>query len=377
MMDPELRDLLRAVAIDTTADSHTHVSLYGPQCRWTVRSHSQAMFWSGYCDLVDQKTNGRDAIPPDPFANLCLAERPQTVIPAMEKFTFRFHADDEDWEPYDDGFLMSLCQTYQTVLAEHFRLVTETQMELVVAVFESSTHWIENDREKNERYMVMEVKIQFPYARIDSGIHGRHIRPRFLQLLRNNNVMSRMRRQPIGDWETIICSTIATDPIVLYGSSETPERPKLELGHIWPRITDEIIEDGEAPEILLADSFVPTNHMSVQHQAISPEIFSTGKPLRYWLPLFFSVGYWPTVLLPKTEYTTNLTGQIRNETFGDGMQNFGLGPATPDLFSSDIELSKRMISFLRPERFLRESFWLDIGKALHRSDNGGENGILA
>jgi len=140
-MEPELRDILRTVATDGGGDSYTHVSLYGPHSRWTVRPHTQTAFWTSYCDLIDRKTNGRDGVLPEPFSNICLAERPQEVMPVIAELTFRFHADtnDDNWEPYEDEFLQHLCHTYQTVLSEYFRIVTDTQMELVVVVLESVT----------------------------------------------------------------------------------------------------------------------------------------------------------------------------------------------------------------------------------------------
>ena len=95
-MEPELRDIFRTVASDPIGDSHTHVSLYGPNARWTVRPQNQTDFWTRYCDLADRKTNGRDGVPAEPLANMCLAERPQEVMPQIAKLTFRFHADTDD-----------------------------------------------------------------------------------------------------------------------------------------------------------------------------------------------------------------------------------------------------------------------------------------
>lgn len=385
-MEPELRDLLRAVATDPVGDSHTHVSLYGPYARWTVRPHNQTEFWTRYCDLVDRKTNGNGDIPPEPFANLCLAERPQEVMPQIAKFTFRFHADttDDDWEPYDDEFLHWLCHTYQSVLAEYFVITTDTRMELVTTVLESSTHWYEEDHETGQRFMIMEVRLQFPYGRIDPGMQTRLVRPRVIQLLRNNNIMAKMQRQPIGDWEQIISANIVNDPVVMYGSTAIQGQPKLTLTHIWPYISREMLEGGLQPEELsLEDSFVPQNHVHVQQQTVSSEIFEDDEhELDYWLPMFLSLGYWPTVLLPKQEvkdggrFTTQLrllnTQQEPQRTFG--MSHNRQQEQTDE---SDMELSERMIPLISQQRFLREAFWLDIGKSLYVSDEGGDNGLLS
>lgn len=382
-MEPELRDILRTVSPDQNGDSHTHVSFYGPHARWTIRPHTQTNFWSSYCDLVDRKNNVRDGVPAEPLAAICLAERPQEVMPQIAKLTFRFHADttDEQWEPYDDEFLHWLCHTYQTVLAEYFRITTETQMELVVVVLESA-HWYDEDHNTGQRFMMMEVRIQFPYARIDAGMANRMVRPRVIQLLRNNNVLAKMQRQPVGDWEQIISTTTANEPVVMYGSSEVQGRPKLELSHIWPNISREMLDSNLAPpEIPLEDSFVPSNHMHVQQQAVTPSIFEAKPDLRYWLPMFLSLGYWPSVLLPNQETNDGerFTTQLRmTNTQPEQQGAFGTGNRQrEDIDNSDTELCERMISMIGNHRYLREAFWVDIGKALYVADDGGENALLA
>ena len=382
-MEPELRDLLRTVATDAVGDSHTHVTLYGPHARWTIRPHTQTAFWTNYCDLVNRKSNGREGVPPEPLSNMCLAERPQEVMPQIAKLTFRFHTDahdDDNWEPYDDEFLQHLCNTYQTVLSEYFRVTTQTQMELVVAVLESATHWYEEDRGDGQRFMVMEVRLQFPYGRIDAGMQNRLVRPRVIQLLRNNNVMAKMQRQPIGDWEQIISSNIVNEPVILYGSTEVQGRPKLELTHIWPHITRDMLDSGLQPEeIALEDSFIPQNHIHVQQQAVNPAIFEGVHDLQYWMPMFLSLGYWPTVLLPKEEVNDGgrFTTQLRiMNTQPEQQRVFGVGNrGREEIDESDMELAERMIPMINSQRFLREAFWLDIGKALYIADEGGENGL--
>ena len=214
-----MRDLLRTVANEQHGDSHTHVSLYGPHALWTVRPDTQAPFWSGYCGLVDKKMNG-DA--PEPYADMCLAKKPNNVMPVITKFTFRFHSNPngiDGWEPYDDHFLHWLCHTYQSVISEFFDMVSETNLELTCAVLESTNHWYEDDPSTNQRQMVMEVRLQFPYCHIDASIQNRFIRPRVIQMLCDGNIISKLQRTPIGDWENIISSTIVNEPVPMYGST--------------------------------------------------------------------------------------------------------------------------------------------------------------
>lgn len=382
-MEPELRDILRTTATTPVGDSHSHVSLYGPNSRWFISSENLSNFWISYCDLIDRKNNGRDHMPPEPTANICLAERAQEVMPIIANLSFRFQTDETDeynWEPYDDEFLQALCSTYQEVISEFFSLTNETQMELVVTVLESSSHWYETHN--NMQYMVMEIRLQFPYARIDTRTQNNLVRPRVIRLLRDNNIMSKIQRQPMGDWEQIISTTTLNDPVTMYGSSESQGRPKLIHTHTWPVITQEMVDSGIQPhEILLRDAFVPANHSNVHlHQAVNPEIFMQGHPLEYWLPLFFSVGYWPSVLLLKPEVNERLHGQTNmraNMPNQPVNQGFGSNRNRNDEHEQgEIEIAENMITMINHDlRFRNESSWLDIGKALYNSDEGGENGL--
>lgn len=82
-MDPQLRNILDTVATDSIGDSHTHVSLYGPHARWTIPRQNKTLFWTSYCDLIDRNNDEQGA-------KLCLAERPQEVMPVIAKLTLRF-----------------------------------------------------------------------------------------------------------------------------------------------------------------------------------------------------------------------------------------------------------------------------------------------
>jgi phage/plasmid-associated DNA primase len=383
-MDPELRDLLHAVADDRGGDGHTHVSLFGPQSRWTIRHHTQTAFWTGYCDLVDRKTNGRGWQESDPLADLCLAERPADIMPLIANLIFKFQVDDNDesWEPYNDTFLQSICHIYQDVIREYFRITSETQMELVVAVLESSNHWYEQERENGRRFMLLEVRLQFPYAKIDAGMQNQLVRPRVIQLLRNNNILSQMQRQPVNDWEQIISSDIINQPIVMYGSTPVSGRPKLKLTKIWQYISEEMIESGMSPEeINPNDAFVLQNHIHIQQQSVSISIFQGNDDVKYWLPMVLSVGYWPTVLLPRQEVNDGgrFGARLRNFTVNETQRLMGTNGARRrnNDDDNDAELAEVLVRLINPERFTIESSWLDIGKSFYTSNDGGENGILS
>lgn len=301
-MNKDLLEILGTEVTDPVSSSHTHVSLYGPYARWIVPPEKQNDFWVRYCDSVRIDKEVR---------NICLAETPQYVMPQIAKIILRFQADTEDnnHKPYNDDFLQSLCGTYQTVLSEYFYIKTETQIELIVVVLESSTHWYEINGDNGEKVIATEIRLQFPYANIDTDIQTRIIRPRVIELLRHNNVMSKLRLRPIGDWEDLISPTNVYEPVTMYGSNEKYDHPKLELTHIWFNIANKMLNPRIQPkEISLEDVFIPHNHIHMYNQELGTSIFDNDLPLRHWLPLFLSLGYFPSTLTPKQKEQMPLSG---------------------------------------------------------------------
>ena len=161
---------------------------------------------------------------------------------------------------------------------------------------------------------------------------------------------------------------------------EVPNQPKLRLTTIWSYISLENLENNTPPvEFSLEESFEPQNHIHVLQESINTDIFKNGYDLNYWLPIFLSVGYWPTVVLPKDEVNDN--GRFTNQTLllNNQPKAFGLGRRLgSDLVDdSHMEIAERMLPMLSNERFLHEHFWIDIGKALYHCDEGGDNGLLS
>jgi phage/plasmid-associated DNA primase len=360
-MDPNLRDLLSDICNGPCNDSsYTHVTMIDQVSKWAIKPQFHSKFWMDYCSFVNLDEDG-----------LCLAEKSQDIMPEIASLVFKFHSndDDVDWEPYNDYFLHHICNIYQKVIEEFFNIINEDRIELIVVVLESSTHWYEEI--EGQRYMLMEVRIQFPFVKIDPQIQTKVIRPRVIQLLRNNNVLGMMQRHPIGDWEQIISATAIYEPLLMYGSSKIPGAPKLKISHIWHCITDNIIEEGVIPEELsLEDTFHPENHCYVWQQTMNKELFEEREEIYFWLPMFLSIHYWPTIILPKNnERKTQDTQEDTQHIFGSKQKNVHE--------STEMELAERMLQLIDQSRYYKEALWTDIGKALYTAANGGENGLMS
>ncbi|CAH6419118.1 Hypothetical protein HVR_LOCUS312 [uncultured virus] len=287
-MDPELRNLLRSISINNVRE-HTHMSLYDPHARWSIPNENLTTFWIDYCDLVDESG-----------LNLCLAERPQQFMPLISKLVFKVNSEEISRnnisleELYSDQFIKSICHAYQTALSEYYN-ISNNKIEHTVVVLKSAQNW--HDKEDT----ITEFLLQFPYAYIDAGKQNRLIRPRVIQLLRINNLLSSIRLVAT-DWEQIISNTFLDEPILLYGSNQAPELPKLEITHIWPSIDHNHITE----DINLQDVFVPQNHSHVQNKVVNPDIFDDNI-IYHWIPIFLSIGYWCQKLTPKVISNNNTT----------------------------------------------------------------------
>ncbi|MEM2986522.1 MAG: hypothetical protein QXV60_00275 [Nitrososphaerota archaeon] len=354
-MDQKLYNFLTTVASISTKDNYNHIT-YEPKNYWKVNNYKS--FWSGYCDLVQSYK--------EPFTKLCLGEKINDVIPLITTLSLRFYSDsDENIEPYDEDVLQWLCYVYQTVILENFKITTSTRMELVVVILESSSHWYETDK-NGKRITNLEVRIQFPYSHIDYKVQNTVIKSRAIHLLKEHNVLSKFHRKPIGEWEEIIQTL--DNSIVMYGSSEFSTKPKLELTHIWPYISKDILDNEEqVKDILLQDIFIPQYHAHVQQQLVPIDIFEKIKDYNHWLPMFLSLHYWPVEL--HSQQVTSVTNiELKEPEYSFGHRN-------REVSDNYVELSEKLVSMLNPKRFLEENYWLEIGRSLYFCHKGSNSGL--
>lgn len=399
-MDPELRDILYSVSTENSAsninlcnnNAYTHTTYHPTPAKWNIPDQHQMPFWERYCNLTWKHESEGNFL-----ADVCLAEKADGKAPTTATFTFRYLYDENDthWEPYDEKLFHWLVYAYQTAIMENFNINEQDHIELVAVILESSTHWFEEI--KNDKVMALEVKLHFPYAKIDINQQQKYIRPRAIQILNNCNVMSVMGRTPmISNWDQIISQINIASPYLMYGSTDYPKKPKLVKKHIWGYISDTMIdvvsEGWRCPELALNKIFFPANHYIAQSGIVSPDAFDSQE-LEFWMPMFLSVGYWQSVLLLRDEvsnanknktttgqnfqqYTENINIKQLNAN-SNNRNNSSTKYVNLDAYKldSDIELAEMMLSMISNDRYFAEATWIDIGKALYTCDNGGNNGL--
>ena len=371
-MDAQLTKLLKETIVDESKITPTHYTYYGPDSKWEIDKGKLSEFWERYCALVQENTDNNET-----KANLCLAELPTNFMPVIGKFilTFDKPEDDDEWEPYDSKFLQWIAHVYQDVIRDNFHINSDSFEELfcivlerkLPAVNEAGSRVNSPSHHEEERSTVSyEIRIQFPYANVEARYHNKLIRKKVIELLRKNNVTSKLTQSPIGDWETILSDKITTEPLTMYGSSETPDSEKLTVTHIWNIINEDEIEyDDLIEEMEINEVFDKTQHKQVSEGLIDEEIFENSE-ITSWLPMFLSTSFWSKYLIPKNKGTPANVKPTSDTTFGD--------PKVID-DSDEYFIAQKMCAILSPQRFMKEIFWLDIGKAFYNIHKNSDKGL--
>jgi phage/plasmid-associated DNA primase len=346
-MNYNLHELLKDLSEDDGDKNYTHVTTYNDQ-KWVIPNQNITPLWEQYCSMVTKEANNDDA-------HLCLAEYPINDMPLIQEFVFKFEDDGADaWEPYDEQFICWICYLYQKILKDFFNIVDSQQ--LTVVVLESINHWLEADGD----YLLLKLRIQFPYAKISTKEQDTIIRQEMISALRKHHVMAKMKRQPIGDWDQLMTKNIKSTPILLHGSQSSPQVPKLKLIHLWPEIDLELLNTNcEPQELDIQDVFNVNDHLFVFNGVLDTKVFKEHDPDEYWLPLYLSIHYGSNVLLLKKGPKKK---QKKNYSYAFSKDKCKLEP------QSKLDFAESLLNILNPNRFLQESFWLDIGRALYNTD---------
>jgi len=347
-MDGTLLDLIRNSRAQDGA-TYTHVSLYGPNEKWNIKSNELYNFWKKYCLLVNEK-DGR----------YCLAEKSQDYMPILSKCTLRFQIERNLFEAYGEDFILSVVYCYQQAMLNLLQISIKGH-ELVCCVLEPDVDYYEDN------IIVCQFALQFPYCRTETLFQTRVFRQYVIQLLRHENVMAKLPHQPINDWETIIDPLVPQEPWLMYKSTDHPNHPPLLLSHIYGKVEREHIETVNGPELELTDVFLPENHKYIQQELFPASILSGDFDHDLWVPLFLSVDYWDKVTLPKTDTTySNTPTSLRTSA-----------STSSNCDESEIDIVNRLIPLLSRERVEKDHYWLDVGKSLYNleCDRGGETGL--
>jgi phage/plasmid-associated DNA primase len=363
-MDQALLDLLRKHNEPNTTE-FTHITSYGPASKWCIPDTKCKSFWIEYCSLIDdyevRKSEAAKKGEVINESNFCLAEIPKKHVPIMAEFTLHFHPLGGNAETYATDFILSVAYCYQQAMLELLN-ISESAIELYCCVLEASEYMDDN-------VIVSKFKLQFPYCKTLASFQSRVLRPLAIRMLRAENVIGRLPQEPINTWETIIDPMSAEKPCMLYGSSEAPRTPKLQLEYIFHRVEADKIDSNEVVIAETNDVFFPSNHEHVLNGIIPASTF-VGQDKEFWLPMFFSLSYLNTITVPKHTTPTELVPQNNTKTINSN-KNQSCDPGDED----EIQIAERLLQMLNRERVEYDHFWFDVGKSLYGTFKGNDRGL--
>ncbi len=360
----------------TTRDStYDFATLYGNKSRFIVPQANLGSFYLDYCIAVrDAMREGRHVPLEDGAKNkkraiLGIAQKPSRSIPVVIDLNLKFNTEPIG-EPYDDFFLRRIIASIQAVLAESY-IVDQSQdsNDLVCAVSEwSNSIQINDDRvtHGNHQTFMYKIRFHFPFCRVSGESISRLISPIAMHL-RSINAFGSLEQTPIGDWDRILKALI-NEPIPLYGSSEREDYPMLRFNSVYDNLIHANLDE-DIPALPLNEVFQVECHSLVETRLIDPSIFESLS-IEELLPFFLSNNYRATPIPSREiEVTPSFTSDEIPNSFGRRNEN------TVFVDKMKIEIATELLPLISTERFLKRMSWIDIGKALHESCEGTDEGL--
>lgn len=316
--------------------SYTHVA--GTK-KFRVRPNFISEFWEGYCELVERRQS------------LTISERIIDYAPIIIEMNLRFHHSDIS-DHVTENFIVACVAAIEQVILTEYQLLDENH--LVCFVLRPD----EDLPEPGTSFITRSIRFQFPYLRVDAAMLE-HIIAEITKLFREKNIFSYLLSQPQNDWKDIINHKIFHEPVMMYGSvKNTLSEKRKVLQHIYGKVDRYSIENPkEIPPIELSDVVSFNQHQDVMAGCINPH--EINPDFYFWLPLFLSVKYHQTVLIPKSEgkVVSNYLNLVK--------------PAVNDKFN----LALIFINMIPDENKAQRHVWEDIGKCLYYESKGEDTGL--
>jgi len=323
---------------------------YGPTKSYiSVPLDDQQRFWIYYCDTIRKGKN--------PFLFECIGNRDDVQLGFDLTLKFeRLQVPSKENVVTDliesiDNYIHHIIGVIQTTM-KHYFVQSQQNSEFIAAYMrredDSLLVWKPNT-------VVYAGRIIFPYARIRKEYLTNFHHFILNQLQLNGGSPDKfLTISPLNGLDTLI-KTVSDNINEMYGSSADEDVPPFKLHKMYGFLNTDVINSLELDTV-----FTPTLHSSVSQGILPPHIL-TSKILDYWLPLFFSAGFYNTPLkaqdglsLSKTE-APRITLSVIKEG-GESVTNLERA---------------RLLSTLLSRRRVEEYWsWYDIGQALHSIDSG-------
>lgn len=369
-MDQKLSSMIARYS-DPSPTDFTHRLLYPSANGISISASHQGEFWKEYCDLIYQnERNGIDS-------NIYLAEIQPNIAPMIIICNFEFSSNSDLGEGYEDLFLLALVKSFQDAIGDTLE-IQSTESEFICCVMDSEDNYIDRDRHVE----IVQIRLQFPYCRLEKSVFTEIVLPEAMKNLRLNNVFSHLSQQPTNNWEEIILQFKNWSDTPMYMARHRPEYPVLKLKHIYKRITDQMLvlqSNVEPEECDIVECFFPHMHDHVSTGLVNMSTFQYNTDITFWLPMFLSVHYGRQVTLPIEGRPRNIgiNSSYRNNNnssrgaSGRSPQSNNSQQANDDIKSR----TQRLLNILGIHRVEKEHYWLDVGRAIYTVFSGSPEGL--
>lgn len=376
VIDSNLRDLLGDVFTKGGKSPKYYCNL-DPEGEYTLPETKEDVtkFWFEYCKLAYDSAESSDGT--RPVSNLCLSEKPGSDMPVVANIKLVFNRDDNRDYAYDEDtiykpFIRAIIHAYQEVFIRCLEL-QEQRYELV-ALVQTYDYLIEDI---NTSQVEVHFLISFPYCRLNTDIIRKVIRPDVIKELREINAFRFLTAQPINDWDSIIDDKVTQKPFPLYRSIVNARTPTMYFSQIYPRITeDQMNGEDDVSELELETVFDPGYHQHVQNNLFDRNKFvevdeDTSEPYikDIWLPMFFSLNFWPNTTPLKPEFRNRIPTHHSSNSMANGVDIIEANQKTED------ELAYALLPMISKNRAKTYHDWLMVGKSLYNCYNGNARGL--
>lgn len=252
-----------------------------------------------------------------------------------------------------DQYIQHVIGVIQSMISHYFE-ETQQKLEYVACYLR---HDISRILIWQPNTVEFEGKIMFPYAHIRKEYIAKFYHFIINQLqLRGAAAAEYLTIAPINGFDTLI-QPFNEQIIEMYGSTHNDDTSPLKLYEIYGMLNTDIKTTFD-----LARGFSPVFHSVVTQGIIGSDMIAQ-KSLQYWLPLFFSSGFYDMPLKAKE---------------GMALVNTDVPVITMTIIKeggetlTKLERARQLLNLISIRRIEEYWSWEDIGQALHSVDSGTE-----
>lgn len=347
---------------DARSDKKTHKICFPNNQQITFDQQKRGELWRDYCKIVDNNERNEH---PEPlyFAELIPRNHPTQLVVSLD---LKFGPEQDVSEVYDEIFLLHLIKSFQDSITRNLT-ISNAGTECICALLDSKDNYVNSAIGTTS----VLLELRFPKCRIDLETYQKVIAPAAIINLRNCKAISCLTHQPINDWNDII---VYHDSVMMYGSSRDQYQPTLELRNFYKYVIDPNEVDKYNCDISNLGNFLPANlHSDVTSELADESLFEhePATNLKWWLPMVLSIHYGNNITLrnQKNEKLAKSTTRQSHQPYQGRRQG---GKKVDD---DPKALADIFISLLGSHRAHKDSFWMDVGKALYNVHHGEERGL--